>query len=242
MIIALSSKLKLGFVDGSYTKPAANSPLLSHWLRCNNMITSWILNSVSEDIRNSIVYMESAHAIWLDLEVRYAQSNAPKLFSLRKEISHLTQGSLSISAYFTRFRTIHDEIENLTVKTKCTCNGCTCGANAKLHTADQSVQLTQFLMGLDDTFTAIRGQILLMKPVPTLSQTYAILLQEECQREVHGSVSGTNENLAMSVKAIPAKPQNKFTAKKSFESVICDFCHMSRHLKDKCYCIHGYPS
>lgn len=33
MTIALSSKLKLGFVDGSYTKPASNSYLLSHWLR-----------------------------------------------------------------------------------------------------------------------------------------------------------------------------------------------------------------
>ncbi|XP_074352128.1 uncharacterized protein LOC141691293 [Apium graveolens] len=68
MNIALSSKLKLGFVDGSYTKPAANAPLLVHWLRCNNMITSWILNSVTEEIRNSIVYMETARAIWLDLE------------------------------------------------------------------------------------------------------------------------------------------------------------------------------
>lgn len=69
MEIALSSKLKLGFVDGTYVKPAANSPLVIHWNRCNNMITSWILNSVSVDIRTSIVYIQSARDIWLDLEV-----------------------------------------------------------------------------------------------------------------------------------------------------------------------------
>ncbi|XP_074323891.1 uncharacterized protein LOC141660806 [Apium graveolens] len=60
MELALSSKLKLGFVDGTYVKPAANSTLLIHWTRYNNMITSWILNSVTVEIRNSIVYIQCA--------------------------------------------------------------------------------------------------------------------------------------------------------------------------------------
>lgn len=42
MEIALSSKLKIGFVDGTYVQPTANSPLLTYWLRCNNMVTSWL--------------------------------------------------------------------------------------------------------------------------------------------------------------------------------------------------------
>lgn len=93
MEIALSSKLKLGFVDGTYVRPATTSLLLAFWNRCNNMVISWILNAVSVDIRNSIVYIKSAREIWIDLEVRFAQSNVPKLFYLRKEISHLTQGT-----------------------------------------------------------------------------------------------------------------------------------------------------
>lgn len=92
MEIALSSKLKLGFVDGTYLKPAVSSPLLVYWTRCNNMVTSWILNSLSIDIRNSVVYMKSACDIWRDLAIRYSQSNVPKLFQLRSEISHLAQG------------------------------------------------------------------------------------------------------------------------------------------------------
>lgn len=180
MEIALSSKLKLGFVDGTYVKPAANSTFLIHWMRCNNMITSWILNSVSVDIRNSIVYLQSSgREIWLDLEVRFAQSNVPKFFHLRKEISHLMQGTMSISAYFTKFRTLHDELECVTTKPLCTCGLCTCSVNSKQTELDQSIQLSQFLMGLNDSFTGIRGQILLMKPLPSLSQSYAMLLQEE---------------------------------------------------------------
>lgn len=98
MTIALSSKLKLGFIDGSYTPPPANSPLLMHWTRCNHMVISWILNSVSSDIRNSVVYLDTASSIWRDLETRYSQSNMPKLFSLRRELSQLTQGTVSIVA------------------------------------------------------------------------------------------------------------------------------------------------
>lgn len=59
MKIALASELEIGLLDSTYTQPAANFPLLAHSLRCNNMITSWILNTVATNIRNSIVYMRS---------------------------------------------------------------------------------------------------------------------------------------------------------------------------------------
>lgn len=91
---------------------------------------------------------------------------------------------MSISAYFTKFRTIHDELECFNTKLRCTCNKCTCNVNIKLTEQDQSIQLTQFLMGLNDTFTTVRGHILIMQPLPSSSQCYAILLQEENQREV----------------------------------------------------------
>lgn len=208
MELTLSSKLKLGFVDGTYTKPTTNSPLVIHWLRCNNMVTSWILNFVSVEIKNSIVYIPAARDIWIDLEVIYVVSNIPKLFHLRKEIVHLTLGTLFISAYFTKFRIIHDEIERLTSKPRCICNLCTCTVNNKLNELDQSIQLTQFFMGLNEAFTGIRGQILMIKPLPTLSHSYVMLLQEESQRE-HQVVSSSSENLAMTVKSYPTKSQAK---------------------------------
>lgn len=60
--------------------------------------------------------------------------------------------------------------------------------------------LTQFLMGLGDHFTAIRGQILMMKPIPTLSQCYSMLLQEENQREISKYSHMNSGSVAMSVR------------------------------------------
>lgn len=176
MKIALSSKLKLGFIDGSYTSPDANSVLLAYWNRCNHMVISWLLNSISADIRNSIVYMHTAKLIWDDLAIRYAQSNLPKLFNLRKELSQLTQGSLTIASYFTKYKSLSDELDSISSKPYCACNKCSCDVNLKLTAYEDEIRLTQFLMGLSDQFTSVRGQILLMKPIPTLSQCYSMLL------------------------------------------------------------------
>ncbi|XP_074377150.1 uncharacterized protein LOC141718671 [Apium graveolens] len=215
MEIALSSKMKLRFVDGSNVKPAASSALAGHWNRCNHMVISWLLNSVSADIRNSIIYMDSAHLIWKELAIRYAQSNLPKLFNLRKEIAQLSQGSMSVTTYYTKYKTLIDELDSLTARPKCDCNKCSCEINNILSVYDLNIQLMQFLMGLSDGFASIRGQILLMSHIPTLSQCYAMLLQEENQRDIHTLTDS---------------------------SIICEYCQMSGHLKDKCFCVVGYPS
>ncbi|KAM7519479.1 hypothetical protein LguiB_018441 [Lonicera macranthoides] len=39
-------------------------------------------------------------------------------------------------------------------------------------------------MGLNESYFAIRGQILLMQPLPTVRKVYSMLFQEEKQREV----------------------------------------------------------
>lgn len=199
------------------------------------------------DIPNSIVYIQSTRAIWLDLEVLFVQSNIPKLFHPGKEISHISQGTLSISAYFTKFRTLHDELECITAKQKCTCTLCTCVVNTNLTEFDQNLQLTQFLMGLNDSFTAIRGQNLMMKPLPSLNQSYGIMLQEDKQRETISSVTTNTENMAMEVKQYSSvKTPNKNlptpNRKGTYSSIVCDYCHMTGHVIERCYCIHGYPT
>ncbi|GMH16673.1 hypothetical protein Nepgr_018514 [Nepenthes gracilis] len=55
MKIALSSKNKLGFVDGSLPNQEADGPHLSAWLRCNHMVTSWLLNSLSKGWQRCLV-------------------------------------------------------------------------------------------------------------------------------------------------------------------------------------------
>ena len=53
MEIALISKNKLGFVLETCTKLAPTSSmaaLVDHWDRCDKMVISWLINSVTKDI------------------------------------------------------------------------------------------------------------------------------------------------------------------------------------------------
>lgn len=57
-LIALSAKNKLG-INGTCRAPSADSSF-QLWNRCNDMVTSWILNSLSKDIAASVLYSKTA--------------------------------------------------------------------------------------------------------------------------------------------------------------------------------------
>ncbi|XP_070054846.1 uncharacterized protein [Nicotiana tomentosiformis] len=56
VVIALSAKNKLGFIDGTFSIPDENSSLQSAWARGNDMVLSWLLNSLSKEITESVLY------------------------------------------------------------------------------------------------------------------------------------------------------------------------------------------
>ena len=62
--VALSAKQKLSLVDGSYKKPEAGSPLLPYWQRCNDMVISWLLNSLHKNVRDSALFHSTTSEIW----------------------------------------------------------------------------------------------------------------------------------------------------------------------------------
>jgi len=56
-----------------------------------------------------------------------------------------------------------------------------------MHKREQNQKLLQFLMGLNDDYNAIRDNILMMTPLPSISQVYSMLIQEEKQRQIWSS-------------------------------------------------------
>jgi len=100
-------------------------------------------------------------------------------------------------------------------------------------------------MGLNESYTSVRGNILMMTPLPTLSQIYSLLTQEERQRQVkQGSYfqaesASFNASTNSSLDARPY-PGKKIKGKKS--QLFCEHYKRNNHTVDKCYKLHGYPN
>ena len=239
VIIALSARHKLAFIDGSCTRPEPRSPLFTLWLRNNAMVLSWLLNSLNENIRNSVLYLDTALDLWKDLEARFGQSNKARLFQVLKDVSCLTQGDMDIASYYTKARQLWDESSAVSNIPKCTCGKCECGINGQLHKYTEEQRLIQFLMGLNGSYTAVRGNILMMSPFPGMSQAYSLLVQEERQRQVKNETHFLSENASLTA-GINKPMTRKHDAKKP--ALFCDYCKRSGHSMEKCYKIHGYPN
>ncbi|KAH0684608.1 hypothetical protein KY290_020928 [Solanum tuberosum] len=184
ILIALSAKNKLGFINGGCSEPAATASDFSLWNRCNDMVTSWLLNSLSKDIAHSVIYSRTAKDLWTDLEQRFGQSNGAKLYHLQKEMTGLMQGSSDIAGYFTKLKRLWDELDSLNSHICCKCV-CNCEGKQKMSKFVEDQRLIHFLMGLNDIFTQARGNILMLNPLPGINQAYSLLLQDENQREVY---------------------------------------------------------
>ena len=69
MRMALDAKSKLGFIDGIVNALMAITPLEKQaWSKCNSMISSWILNSVSPHLTASVIYRDTAFEVWNTLK------------------------------------------------------------------------------------------------------------------------------------------------------------------------------
>ncbi|XP_061360732.1 uncharacterized protein LOC133304687 [Gastrolobium bilobum] len=121
MLIALTTNNKVCFVDGSLLRPEASELLFAAWNQCNSMVTSWLLNSVSKEIVDSLMYFSTAYDLWEDLRVRFHQANGPRIFQLKQQISSLHQGSLDVNTYYTKLKILWDELQDYSPNFNCTC-------------------------------------------------------------------------------------------------------------------------
>ena len=239
MMMALSAKNKLNFVNGTLPRPSnlSDSQGLA-WTRCNNMVLSWLLNSVSTEIANSIIYIDDASEIWNDLQDRFSQHNGPRIFQLQKSISSLSQENNSVSAYFTAMKGLWDELGNhQPIPT------CTCGALKTVLSYHHQQHVYQFLMGLNESYSHIRGQILLIDPLPSINKVFSLIIQEERQRMISSSSVSFNQNTtALLARTVP--PTHFVGNKSSYprkDRSICSHCGIHGHTVEKCYRIHGFP-
>ena len=87
MKMALIFKNKIKFIDGSIVAPASDDAMFPAWERCNNMVFSWIMKSLSQSIAQSVIWIDSTRNLWKDLQDRFSQGDAIRISDLQEEVA-----------------------------------------------------------------------------------------------------------------------------------------------------------
>lgn len=109
---SLEAKDKAGFIDGSLAAPTTADEFRK-WKRVDSMIKSWIMDSISKDIADTLIYCASAKKLWDEVEERYGISTGPQLYQIQREISTIQQGADSVTTYYSKLHRAWDELDRL---------------------------------------------------------------------------------------------------------------------------------
>lgn len=147
------------------------------------MVISWILNTVSDEISNGMYFVNSAQQLWTELHEQFSSVNGHRVYHILKDLHALEQGDKSVELYYHKMKNLWDEFVVLEPAVFCKCN-CKCDSHKLQEERDQRRKLLQFLMGLNKVFPQPEDRhILMMDPLPSVSQTFAFVKQEARQRQ-----------------------------------------------------------
>ncbi|KAL5560411.1 hypothetical protein UlMin_036622 [Ulmus minor] len=192
MTISLIAKNKLSFVDGSLSRPTVDDECYNSWFHCNSMVMSWLLHAISREIADSVMYIDNTEAMWTNLHDRFHQNNGPRVFQIKQLLNVLYQGSNEVSTYFTKLKTLWDELRDFRPLP-----ACDCGGMKALVEYQQQEYVLQFLMGLNESYTQIHAQILMQDPFPPINKVFSLVVQEERQRGLTSSSLSDSASFAI---------------------------------------------
>lgn len=117
---ALGAKNKLCFLDGSLPEPADDHKDYHAWNRCNYLVVSWLIHSMTPDFADDFSYIDDAKVLWQEITERYGHYNGPLIYQLKKESSKLRQENLTVVSYYNKLRKLWDELHSIRSLPSCT--------------------------------------------------------------------------------------------------------------------------
>ncbi|XP_023641965.1 uncharacterized protein LOC111831564 [Capsella rubella] len=245
VMMALNVRNKLGFVNGTIVKPAEDHRDYGAWTRCNDIVSTWLMNSVSKKIGQSLLFIPTAEGIWNNILSRFKQGDAPRIFAIEQRLSKIEQGSMDISTYYTELLTLWEEYKNYVELPVCTCGRCECEAAAKWEVLQQRSRVTKFLMGLNECYDQTRRHILMLKPIPSMEDAFNILTQDERQTTIK-PLSRVDNVAFQAVAPIDTDMDNAayiaaYNTNRPIQKPVCTHCGKVGHTIQKCFKLHGYP-
>ena len=222
--LALGGRSKLGFINGSIEVPDASSPTYENWLCKDQLVMSWLLNSMERKLAEIFSYSESSFELWETVKEMYgSQNNAARVFQLKKDISNLQQEGKPFVQLLGSMKSMWNELEMYRPHTT--------EASMLLKRAEED-KIFQLLSSLDSGYEDLRSHILMNPELPSFTSVCATIQREEVRRKVMNIGTKTN------VTEVRSYLTNERKYKVKNPHLKCQHCNYTGHVKETCWILH----
>ena len=115
MLLAVGGRGKLEILTGE-TKQPSDSKVdeLKQWKIDNAMVSSWLINAMTPQLKKSFMYLPSAYEIWVAVHDSYVDSkDLSHIFDIQRQIWKSSQGSRGVTEYWLELNGLWQELDLL---------------------------------------------------------------------------------------------------------------------------------
>lgn len=228
--LALQSRKKFGFVDGSISPQSEESEDFDDWSANNALVISWIKLTIHESIRSNISHCDVACDLWDHIKRRFSVKSGQRVQRLKAELATCRQKGLAIEAYYGKLTQLWTSMKDYQhAKTM-----------ADVEKQREEDKVHQFLMGLDESvYGSVKSALLSRVPFPTLDEAYNVVTQDEESKITSRIFEERNEGVSF---VVQSTPRNKSNVENRIKLGTCSTCGRKGHVADQCFRKIGYPA
>ncbi|PRQ42043.1 putative transcription factor interactor and regulator CCHC(Zn) family [Rosa chinensis] len=227
--LALGGRSKLGYINGVIQMPEAKSPTYDSWLCNDQLVMSWLLNSMESRIREIFSFSESSMHLWKYVKEMYGnQNNAARVFQLKRDIADLQQEGKSFVQHLGSLTSMWNELDVYRPHTT--------EASVLLKRADED-KIFQLLASLNSDYEDLRSHILMNSELPSFNTVCATIQREEVRKKV---MNMENKSSLSETRAYVSNHRQveERTYKGKRTDLKCTYCEGVGHVKDRCWILH----
>ena len=226
---------KKGYLIGTTPQPDVGAATYDKWVMDDAIVKGWVINSMETDVMMLFIRLKTAKDVW-DAVSRtfYEGTDKSIIYDLSRKVMATKQAGRPVSTYFSDLKFIWQELDHRKpipfTQTEV----------IKVRTTEiEEERVYLFLVGLDDIYDSIRGEILRTNPLPGTENVFAILRREEQRRNTMLNQRDISQVAMAAKKFVPSS----FSQHSSSITIggRCSHCGSDKHLVDSCFKKNGYP-
>ncbi|KAL5767335.1 hypothetical protein ACOSQ2_014118 [Xanthoceras sorbifolium] len=95
--------------DGVHT--IVINPTYTAWRRADQLLLGWLFSTINPEVIEQITECTTTFKAWDMIENLYSQKSMAKVLQLKQQLQNTKKGSLSISDYFLKIKTLKEDLK-----------------------------------------------------------------------------------------------------------------------------------